>query len=66
MYADCGRFGRDARALSLDLLERAGVAATPGIDFGVNDTSRFIRFAYTRAYADLEEGVARLRAACLG
>jgi aspartate/methionine/tyrosine aminotransferase len=66
VYADCARFGRGAKALSLDLLEYAGVAATPGIDFGANDTARFMRFAYTRAYADLEEGVARLRSACAG
>jgi aspartate/methionine/tyrosine aminotransferase len=64
VYADCARFGRDAKAVSLDLLERAGVAATPGIDFGANDTAHFIRFAYTRAFADLQEGISRLRSAC--
>ncbi len=63
VYADCALLGRAAKALSLDLLERAGVAATPGIDFGANQTARFMRFAYTRAYADLEEGVTRLRSA---
>ncbi|MBI3372267.1 MAG: pyridoxal phosphate-dependent aminotransferase [Betaproteobacteria bacterium] len=64
VYADCTRFGGDAKRLSLDLLGRAGVAVTPGIDFGANDTARYMRFAYTRSYADLEEGMARLRAAC--
>lgn len=62
VYADCADFGRDAKALSLDLLDRAGVAATPGIDFGANDTARFMRFAYTRAYAEIQEALARMRA----
>lgn len=64
VYADCSRFGGDARRLSLDLLERAGIAVTPGVDFGANDTARYMRFAYTRSYSDLEEAMARLRAAC--
>ena len=32
-----------------------GVAATPGIDFGSNQTKRYVRFAYTQGMADLEE-----------
>ena len=56
-YADCGR---DARRYCLELLEREGVAATPGVDFGANATDRYVRFAYTRAMADLEEAARRL------
>src|SRR5204862_4956446 len=52
IYADCRR---DAREFCLQLLEREGVAATPGVDFGANGTDRYVRFAYTRAMADLEE-----------
>ncbi len=58
IYADCGR---DAKRFCLDLLEREGVAATPGIDFGANGTARCVRFAYTRSREDLEEAAARLR-----
>lgn len=63
VYADCGR---DARGYCMDLLEREGVAATPGADFGANGTARCVRFAYTRAMADLVEAASRLRrfAAC--
>ena len=63
VYADCGR---DARAWCLELLEREGVAATPGVDFGANGTARCVRFAYTRAMEDLGEAARRLRrfAAC--
>ena len=40
------------------------VAATPGTDFGANRTRDFVRFAYTRAMADLEEAAARLARFC--
>jgi aspartate/methionine/tyrosine aminotransferase len=57
-YAGCGI---DSKAFSLRLLEQEGVAATPGIDFGANETARFVRFAYTRGMADLEEAAERIR-----
>jgi aspartate/methionine/tyrosine aminotransferase len=58
VYADCGR---DARAYCMELLEREAVAATPGVDFGANGTAHHVRFAYTRAMAELEEAASRLR-----
>jgi aspartate/methionine/tyrosine aminotransferase len=50
----------NGRRFALELLEKEGVATTPGIDFGANGTSRFVRFAYTRSLADLEDAAARL------
>jgi len=58
VYADCGG---NSRSYTKQLLEKEGVAATPGIDFGVNGTDRFVRFAYTRALPDLEEAAAGIR-----
>ena len=58
VYADCRG---DCRSFTRQLLEREGVAATPGIDFGANGTDRFVRFAYTRALSDLEEAAAGIR-----
>jgi aspartate/methionine/tyrosine aminotransferase len=43
-----------------DLLERAGVAITPGIDFGSNAPERHVRFAYTNSLERLQEGVRRI------
>jgi len=43
------------------VLEEAGVAITPGKDFGTNQPERYVRFAYTRSLDDLQEGVRRLR-----
>jgi aspartate/methionine/tyrosine aminotransferase len=65
VYADCSRFA-DSRSFALGLLEREAVAATPGSDFGANGTNRFVRFAYTRGLAELEEAAARLRRYCGG
>jgi aspartate/methionine/tyrosine aminotransferase len=56
--------GGDGRKFALELLERAGVAATPGIDFGANGTRRFVRFAYTRALADLQEAAEKIEKFC--
>ena len=60
VYAGCGRFSRDSHAFALDLLQQAGVAITPGIDFGVHEARTHVRFAYTRPVARLREGVRRI------
>ena len=62
VYADCSRFTRDSHAFTLDLLEQAGVAITPGIDFGNHRAREHVRFAYTRPVDRLREGVRRMRA----
>jgi aspartate/methionine/tyrosine aminotransferase len=61
LYADCSRFTDDSHRFALNLLERAGVAITPGIDFGSHRPERHVRFAYTTSMDNLAEGVARIR-----
>jgi len=61
LYADCSRFTADSFTFSQQLLEEAGVAVTPGIDFGTNSPERHVRFAYTTSLENLKEGVRRLR-----
>ncbi|MEJ2508294.1 MAG: pyridoxal phosphate-dependent aminotransferase [Gammaproteobacteria bacterium] len=61
LYAGCGRFTDDSFQFAADLLEKAGVAVTPGRDFGEHAAERHLRFAYTTSLAQLEEGVERLR-----
>lgn len=60
LYADCSRFSEDSYAFSNQLLEEAGVAITPGVDFGNNQPGRHVRFAYTTSLENLREGVRRL------
>jgi aspartate/methionine/tyrosine aminotransferase len=61
LYADCSRFTDDSYMFSRDLLEQAGVAITPGLDFGHNRPEQFVRFAYTNDIENLLEGVERIR-----
>jgi len=60
IYAGCGRFGADSAAFAANVLDQALVAITPGADFGAHRAETHVRFAYTRAMPELEEGVARL------
>ncbi|MBK8814885.1 MAG: pyridoxal phosphate-dependent aminotransferase [Methylococcaceae bacterium] len=61
IYADCGKFCDDSYRFALDLLENEGVAVTPGLDFGVNQPRRYVRFAYTTSIERMEVAVQRLR-----
>ena len=60
LYADSSRFSMDSYAFSIQLLEEAGVAITPGVDFGNNQPEIHVRFAYTTSLENLREGVRRL------
>ncbi len=60
LYGDCSALTDDSFRFAGELLERAGVAVTPGRDFGINRPERHIRFAYTTDREKLEEGVRRI------
>ncbi len=60
VYADSSTFAADSETFCRHALAGAGVAITPGIDFGVHRARDHVRFAYTIGREKLEEGVARL------
>ena len=60
LYADCSGLAGDSFAFARRVLEDAGVAITPGKDFGTNRPEKHVRIAYTQPVARLEEAVARL------
>lgn len=60
IYADCSALTGDSFAFARDLIETAGVAITPGADFGTHGAARHVRFAYTNAVPVLAEGVKRI------
>jgi len=62
VYADVRHLTDDSRALAAEILDRAGVAVTPGLDFDPARGAGTLRFSYARATADIEEGLARLAA----
>lgn len=59
VLADAHRYGDDSHRLAFELLEKAKVATTPGIDFGSN-AEGFLRFSYSNAMENIAEGMDRL------
>ncbi|MGN6102250.1 MAG: pyridoxal phosphate-dependent aminotransferase [Devosia sp.] len=59
-YADAWAFTNDSMAFCKDLLEIAGVAATPGVDFDRRNGSRFVRFSYAGSQATIEAALERM------
>ena len=60
VYADIGRLTNDSVEFSRRLLEEAGVAATPGVDFDRARGHRTLRFSFAGSERDIREGVKRL------
>ncbi|WP_068116688.1 pyridoxal phosphate-dependent aminotransferase [Tropicimonas marinistellae] len=61
VYADVSDLTDDSLAFSREILDRAGVAVTPGLDFDPRRGQGTLRFSYARATADISEGLERLR-----
>jgi aspartate/methionine/tyrosine aminotransferase len=60
LYADVSAFTSDSLKFANEMLEKAHVAATPGIDFDPVHGHRFIRFSYARSADEMREAVARI------
>lgn len=60
VYADVSDLTCDSRAFAAEILEQAGVAVTPGLDFDPVRGATTLRFSYARSTTDIEEGLARL------
>ncbi len=59
-YVDVSGFAADSQEFCLDLLDKAGVAATPGVDFDRTDGHRFVRFSFAGPEADIAEALKRM------
>lgn len=59
VFADASHIDHDSHALSFELLENAGVAVTPGTDFGEGGKG-YLRFSYANSVSDIEEGLRRI------
>ncbi len=60
LYVDVSRFTNDSFGFAGELLEQAGVAITPGLDFGDVSPEKYVRFSYTRPLPVLAEAVERI------
>lgn len=61
VYADVSDLTDDSRTFAAEILEEAGVAVTPGLDFDPVRGHGTLRFSYARSTADIREGLARLK-----
>ncbi len=59
-YADVGRFTNDSLSFCKELLQEAGVAATPGVDFDRSNGGRFVRFSYAGSRRTIEQALERM------
>ena len=62
IYADVSEMTDDSRAFADEILQKAGVAVTPGLDFDPERGAGTLRFSYARATEDIVEGLERLKA----
>ncbi len=60
LYADVSRFCDDSFAFAGRMLEEAGVAATPGIDFDPVHGRHYVRFSYAGSTEEMREAVERI------
>jgi aspartate/methionine/tyrosine aminotransferase len=59
VFANARHISNDSYALAFDILEKAHVGVTPGIDFGDN-AEGYIRFSYANSMENIVEGLDRL------
>ena len=61
IYVDISEFSNDSLKFCKDVLEQAGVAITPGLDFDQKRGNSTIRFSYARSTDDIKEGSERIK-----
>ena len=59
IFADASDFTQDSLAFAFDVLEKAHVGITPGVDFG-SQGQGYVRFSYANSIENIEKGMDRL------
>jgi aspartate/methionine/tyrosine aminotransferase len=59
VFANAKRFSPDSYSLAFDILDKAHVGVSPGIDFGRNGEG-YLRFSYANSLENIAEGMNRL------
>lgn len=58
-FANAKRFTNDSYSFAFEILEKAGVGITPGVDFGAGGEG-YVRFSYANSLANIAEGLRRI------
>lgn len=61
VFVNVEHLSRDSYALAFEILEKAGVGVSPGIDFGDNGEG-YIRISYANSLENIQEGLKRIGA----
>ena len=61
IYVDISEFSNDSLSFCKKVLDEAGVAITPGLDFDQKRGNKTIRFSYARSTEDIIEGANRIK-----
>jgi aspartate/methionine/tyrosine aminotransferase len=61
VYADVSKYTDDSLAFCKQILDQAGVAVTPGLDFDPKRGATTLRFSYARSSSDIIKGLERLK-----
>lgn len=61
IYANVEKLTSDSRQFCWNMLEKIGVAITPGEDFGAYRADQHVRFSYATGLDDIREGVSRMK-----
>ncbi|WP_046865487.1 pyridoxal phosphate-dependent aminotransferase [Microvirga massiliensis] len=61
IYADIARFTNDAAGFCARMLDEAGIAATPGLDFDPLEGAHHLRLSFAGSESDCREAVIRLK-----
>ncbi|MCK8600893.1 pyridoxal phosphate-dependent aminotransferase [Desulfoferrobacter suflitae] len=59
VFANAAKFTNDSYAFAFDVLEKAKVGITPGIDFGSNGEG-YVRFSYANSLENIAQGLDRI------
>ena len=60
IYVDVSEYTDDALKFAAEILDEAGVAVTPGLDFDAARGHHWLRFSYARGTDDIKEGLDRI------
>jgi aspartate/methionine/tyrosine aminotransferase len=61
MLVNAKHLSDNSYELAFEILEKAGVGVSPGIDFGQN-AEGYLRFSYANSLANIKEGLNRIEA----
>lgn len=59
VFCDARKFTNNSYQFAFDVLEKAGVGITPGVDFG-SEGEGFVRFSYANSIENIREGLDRI------